>query len=676
MTALHLADEFVLPPIWRVPFELGWSVFPVVHRDKRPALASWKAYQTERAALATVAAWSDADHNIGIATGAVSGLFVLDLDSADAITAAEHRGLPDTISVRTGKGLHVYFSHPGGTISNRTGIFPGADIRGDGGYVVGPGSTHPNGSSYEWENPPGTFELAPAPAWLVDMLHKPTLLDREMAKVRTAVPGARNDQLNRSAFRVGQEVVAGSVDPGQARTALGLAAVEAGLAPFEIARTIDSGLGAGRSNPKRREPSEDEIALAFTSHHEGSLHFDHDIGLWFEWDGARWKQDNSDRAFTYAREMARQHGAPGKANFAGGVERFARADRAHAVNASIWDADPMLLGTPGGTVDLRTGELSDASAADYITKLAGCTPEYGEPKLWLRFLNEALADDQDAIRFLRLWAGYCLTGDTREHALIFLHGLAGTGKTVFLNTLSAILGDYAVTAAMETFTASKFDRHSTELAMLRGARLVTASETEEGRAWAEARIKQMTGGDPITARFMRQDNSTFRPHFKLTIVGNHAPRLTNPDDAMRRRFNILGFNVRPAAPDLQLERKLGAEHGRILAWAIAGCQEWQASGLARPAAVTSATTEYFAGEDLIGQWLAEKCIVRPGAFELPAKLYRDWQQYADANGEAPGTANAFGKKMAKRGLAARVSNGIRAHKGIELLPSDGGYDAD
>ena len=314
-----------------------------------------------------------------------------------------------------------------------------------------------------------------------------------------------------------------------------------------------------------------------------------------------------------------------------------------------------------------------ARPADYITKLAGCTPEHGEPVLWLRFLNEALDGDQEAIRFLRLWAGYCLTGDTREHALIFLHGLAGTGKTVFLNTLAAILGDYAVTAAMETFTASKFDRHSTELAMLRGARLVTASETEEGRAWAEARIKQMTGGDPITARFMRQDNFTFRPHFKLTIVGNHAPRLTNPDDAMRRRFNILGFNVKPAAPDLQLEAKLRAEHGRILAWAIAGCREWQAGGLIRPAAVADATSEYFAGEDLMGQWIEERCEIRRGAFDVPAKLYNDWRRYAEEHGEAPGTAIGFGKKMSKRGHPAKPSCGIRAHQGIELRA--GGFDA-
>lgn len=417
-------------------------------------------------------------------------------------------------------------------------------------------------------------------------------------------------------------------------------------------------------------PSEDDVALAFTDRHRDTLRFDHDLGRWLEWDGAHWRPDNRHRAFTYARELARQQGGGGKSAFAAGVERFARADPVHAVNAELWDSDPMLLGTPGGTVDLSTGKLIRPRPDTFITKLAGCTPERGHPERWLQFLDEALAKDKDAIRFLKLWAGYCLTGDTREHALIFLHGLAGTGKTVFLNTLAAILGDYAVTAAMETFTASKYDRHSTELAMLRGARLVTASETEEGRSWAEARIKQITGGDPITARFMRQDNFTFRPQFKLTIVGNHAPRLANPDDAMRRRFNILGFNVKPDTPDLQLEEKLRAEHGRILAWAIEGCLEWQASGLVRPAAVLDATTEYFAGEDLMGQWLTERCLFTTASrFEMPAKLYGDWRRYAEEHGEAPGTAIGFGKKMSKRGLAAKVNNGLRAHYGVELRPS-------
>lgn len=421
-----------------------------------------------------------------------------------------------------------------------------------------------------------------------------------------------------------------------------------------------------RRSPQDESATEDDVALAFTRKYAATLRYDHDAGRWYEWDGARWRPDRSRRVLAYVRELARDLGGTGKASFVDGAERMARSAAAHAVNSEIWDADPMLLGTPAGTVDLRSGLLREARPDEHITRMTSCSPEQGEPTRWIQFLNEALAGDRDTIRFIRLYLGYCLTGLTTEHAMLFALGIAGAGKTVLLNTQSAILSDYAVTAAMETFTASNFDRHSTELAMLKGARLVTASETEEGRSWAEAKIKQITGGDPITARFMRQDHFTFRPQFKLIIVGNHAPRLVNPDDAMRRRFNIVEFNNKPTKPDLYLERKLAAEHGRILTWAIAGCREWQASGLIRPAAVADATSDYFASEDLFGQWIEERCNKRPGAFEMPATMYASWKTYALANGEDPGSGNSFGKKMAKRGYATSASNGVRAHRGIEL----------
>ena len=238
----------------------------------------------------------------------------------------------------------------------------------------------------------------------------------------------------------------------------------------------------------------------------------------------------------------------GKAAFAGAVERYAQRDRAFAVTAEAWDRDLWLLGTPGGVVDLRTGTLRPPRREDMITRITAVAPAPPGTTCdrWLTFLDQATGKDDALIRFLQQWCGYCLTGSTREHALLFVHGPGGNGKSVFLNTVSRILGDYARAAPMETFTASIGDRHPTELAMLRGARLVTATETEEGRAWAEARIKQMTGGDPITARFMRQDHFTYTPQFKLTIAGNHKPSLRNVDEAARRRFNIVPFTRRPA----------------------------------------------------------------------------------------------------------------------------------
>jgi putative DNA primase/helicase len=170
---------------------------------------------------------------------------------------------------------------------------------------------------------------------------------------------------------------------------------------------------------------------------------------------------------------------------------------------------------------------------------------------------------------------------------------------------------------MESLTASKSDRHSTDIAMLRGSRVATASETEEGRDWAESRIKQLTGGDAVTARFMRQDNFTFRPTFKLLIVGNHMPRLKNVDDAMRRRFNIVPFVHKPERPDRQLEEKLKAEWPAILRWMIDGCLDWQKHGLVRPKSVQDATGKYFADQDLWSQWLDEECTVEPDNLDLP-----------------------------------------------------------
>jgi len=432
------------------------------------------------------------------------------------------------------------------------------------------------------------------------------------------------------------------------------------------------------SNDPAAEVSEDAIALAFTEAFRDTLRFDHDVGRWFRWDGCYWKRDGTDLAMHYTRQFARELSeakrALCKASVASGAERFARADRAHAVTNEIWDADPFLLGTPGGTVDLRTGEMFDPVPEHYISKTTAITPEHGAPLMWLKFLREAMDGDEAMVTFLQQWCGYCLTGDTREHALAFAHGDGGNGKGVFMNTITGIMGDYAVTAGMETFTASKHDRHSTELAMLRGARLVTASETEEGRAWAESKIKSITGGDPITARFMRQDNFTFRPQFKLMIAGNHAPTLRNVDDAMRRRFNIIPFTTKPEKPDRQLQVKLEAEWGQILAWAIRGCRDWLASGLGRPDAVLVATKDYFADQDLAGQWFEERCVLTPGRFDTCAKFYADWVAFAKEHGEEAGSNKSFGQMMRRRGFVGESmrTSGIvsKVYKNIALQLRD------
>lgn len=434
--------------------------------------------------------------------------------------------------------------------------------------------------------------------------------------------------------------------------------------------------------------TEDSAALEFARLYADELRFCHDSGTWFQWSGSSWKPERTGLAFHFARELSRQladdadkkdRTIAAKTSFAGGVERFARTDRAFAVTIENWDRDAFLLGTPGGTIDLRTGKLRRANPDDGISRETAIAPsEHADCPLWLRFLDETTGGDEELIRFLKQWCGCALTGDTCEHALVFVYGPGGNGKSVFLNVLTGILSAYATTAAMDTFTASQGDKHPTDLAMLRGARLVTASETEEGRAWAESRIKSITGGDPISARFMREDFFTFVPQFKLTIVGNHAPVLKNVDDAARRRFNIVPFTRKPAKPDRDLETKLKAEWPGILRWMIDGCLDWQANGLVRPESVNAATAEYFAEQDLFRQWLDDECELEPDnphKWETTAELFASWTGYAKAAGEPAGTLKAFAPAMRRHGLRQYRSPAVRGWSGLRLRPKTSGYDA-
>jgi P4 family phage/plasmid primase-like protien len=438
---------------------------------------------------------------------------------------------------------------------------------------------------------------------------------------------------------------------------------------------------AGGDRANAVELTEDGVALAFARRRRDDLRYCHDAGAWFVWAGTHWRQNRDGLAFAWARELVRGlnrdeadriKASTGRAAFAGAVERFAQSDRAFAVTAEAWDRDPYLLGTPGGVVDLRTGDLRPARREDMITKVTAVAPApWGVPcDRWLAFLDQATGKDADLIAFLQRWCGYCLTGDIREHALLFVFGPGGNGKSVFLNTVSRVLGDYARVAPMETFTASISDRHPTELAMLRGARLVTATETEEGRAWAEARIKQMTGGDPVSARFMRQDFFTFTPQFKLLIAGNHRPALRNVDEAARRRFNVVPFLQRPEHPDRQLEERLRQEWPAILRWMIDGCLQWQGDGLRRPDAVTAATEEYFEAQDAYAQWLRECCDLDPsGVFrERPSILLESFGRWCEANGEpAPDNRRLRGLLERTPGVRYVTTKGYTFVRGIRLL---------
>ena len=424
--------------------------------------------------------------------------------------------------------------------------------------------------------------------------------------------------------------------------------------------------------------TEDALALAFTRRYHRDWRYVAAWGRWLVWDGQRWRTEDTLAATDLIRSVCRQAAVRAdnpkvaaklaSASTVGGVERLARADRRHAATTDEWDADPWLLNSPGGVVDLKTGRKRANDRADRMTKITTATPG-GDCPQWMAFLSDITGGDVDLQAYLQRMVGYCLTGVTSAHALFFLYGTGANGKSVFANVISTILGDYAATASMDTFVETRGDRHPTDLAGLRGARFVTAIETEQGRRLNESKVKAITGGDKISARFMRQDFFEYTPQFKPVIVGNHKPAIRNIDEAMKRRMHMIPFTVTipPERRDGRLTEKLLAERDGILAWAVAGCLAWQRDGLKPPACVVSATEEYFEAEDALGRWLDERCVREPNAKSLTAELFTDWKQWAESAGEFIGAQRRFSDLLITRGIEKwRNSMGVRGFKGIGL----------
>jgi putative DNA primase/helicase len=428
--------------------------------------------------------------------------------------------------------------------------------------------------------------------------------------------------------------------------------------PTEPDELSDDDLEDMESGPPRRHGSdhEDRIALAFVEKHKDELRYCQHWGTWLRWTGAYWEREERQLAFHYARLSARAGNAfanpkktkptPAKASTASGVEKFAQRDPAMSTANKDWDQDNFLLATPDGTVDLKTGELRKADPKDMITKCTSVGPKEMPTPNFDRFLREVTRNDEELIAYLQILIGYCLTGSVEEHILVFFYGPGGNGKGALLNLLVWLFGTYAKVAAMDVFTASKYDRHPTELAALAGARLVTAQETQEGRAWDEVRVKSTTGGDPITARFMHKDFFTFQPTFKPLIAGNNKPNIRKVDDAMRRRLVLMPFLFKPAEVDRDLPEKLKGEAPGILQWAIDGCVGWVEKGLPEPPRVVqAATAEYFAAQDHFAHWLEECCELDANSQAASADLYASWKKYATAGDVPPGNMNTFAERM-------------------------------
>jgi putative DNA primase/helicase len=308
-----------------------------------------------------------------------------------------------------------------------------------------------------------------------------------------------------------------------------------------------------------------------------------------------------------------------------------------------------------GTLDLRTGQMRQHDRADLLTKEA---PVIYDPSAtcptWEAFLTRVMGGDAELIGFLQRAIGYSLTGDTREQVIFLLYGTGANGKSTFLETIRTLLGDdYARQVRTETLTDSNRGTGPTEdLARLKGARFVSARETEEGKRLAEALIKELSGGDTLTARFLYSESFEYRPAFKLFLGANHKPVIRGTDYAIWRRIRLVPFAVTipPEEQDQNLGAKLAAELPGILTWAVRGCLSWQKNGLGTPAAVTAATAAYRMESDVLSAFLAECCVTNPKGEVQAGPLYTAYKSWCEDNGEKWMTGQMFGRRLTDRGF--------------------------
>jgi putative DNA primase/helicase len=332
------------------------------------------------------------------------------------------------------------------------------------------------------------------------------------------------------------------------------------------------------------------------------------------------------------------------------------------------DGDPMLLNCANGTLDLRSGELRPHRRGDFITR---CIPLAYDPSAmapkWFEFLERIFGGKKTLIEFVQRAAGYSLTAQTGEQCIFILHGGGANGKSVLLGALQGLLGSYAKAAAPDLLMVKHAERHPTEVADLRGARLVVAIESGEGRRLHETLVKTMTGGDRLKGRFMREDFFEFEPAFKLWLATNHKPAIRGTDHAIWRRIRLIPFEVTipERDRDQRLPEKLKAELRGILAWCVQGCYAWQEDGLSPPKEVLTATESYRAEMDVVAKFIEEACVLHPQAEIKSSYLYRAYKAWCENTGERYESQTSFSKRLDERGFKKRHSGGT-VWKGIRI----------
>lgn len=520
-------------------------------------------------------------------------------------------------------------------------------------------------------------------------------LQYEAEKIEATQPGAQEVTLNTAAFSIGQLIEAGQLDDLEAIETLVDAALkmenEEGKPPWtreQIEKKIRHGLDDGKQHPRDVPPPKTAPARGFhttdmgnaqrlAAHYGENIRYCWPAKKWYVWDGQRWRPDSAGEIFTLAKETVRsiyaetaqaeddsarktlaKHALRSESrNRLDALIALAQSEEGIPVQPEDLDSLPWIFNCANGTLDLRTSELYPPRRTDLLAKISPVSfdPNADCP-LWIAFLDRIMDGHQALIQFLRRAIGYSLTGSTREQILFLLYGLGANGKSTFLETVEAMIGEYGQQADFSTFLVKKNQEGPrNDIARLKGARFVAATEAEGGARLSEVVVKQLTGSDTVTARFLHQEFFEFKPEFKIWLATNHKPIIRGTDNAIWRRIKLIPFTVTIPSEeqDRNLPAKLREELPGILTWALMGCLEWQAEGMGEPDEVKQATGEYREEMDTLGEFFDECCVIHADIEAKSADLYKAYREWSESHSYSPMSQRALGQALTERGIGRR-----------------------
>jgi putative DNA primase/helicase len=688
--------------------ERGLYVFPIASGEKKPPKVPWREYSSNDSGQIKQwwSQWPSA--NIGIDCEK-SRLTVADLDiEPDCDGRETWRDLcqkhDNTITSITGSGgQHILFRTPDGVeirnSARKLGL--GVDVRANGGYIVAPPSIHPNGKRYEWElsNDFETSDFLPLPGPLIELLRNGngdgTNLPRQLPDV---IPeGERESRMCQMAGSMRRW----GATPEEIKDALTVLnkRCDPPLLESDLERIANS-IG---SKPPEIEPSDKinslrEItdlgnAKTLNDLYENKLKWCFNLDEWYIWNGKQWVKDDADQIRRYADNTLKAIVDYANNHLSGddktkAIKKALECQSHYRLNGMLaeakpllpisieaFDTDPWKFNCLNGTVDLKTGSLLPHNRSDLISKIA---PIKYDPSAscdkWDSFLNDIQLGNKEKIWFLQKAIGYSLTGLTSEQGLFILQGCGENGKSTLIKTILNIMGSYAQHTPTETFLTKKDDPVRNDIARLPGARFVSAVEAEQGRRLAESLIKQLTGGDRVSARFLHKELFDFDPQFKIFLSVNHRPVIRGTDHAIWRRIHLIEFDYMvPENKQIKdLEKILFEEASGILNWAITGCLGWQQEGLNPPEEVIQATKGYRQEMDVLGSFLDDCCEIKETETVIFSDLYNAYKNWCEKSGEKYTlTKKAMGTALKERGFFSRkqrTSQGTPlVYEGIKLV---------